>query len=273
MDEEKNVEPDAELTRREWLLRLGETVALLGFSGAACASDQTGATPAAVSENGPLELPPGLYEPSNDHLTHALATDAPFHPIPPGSETDYTRPRTGPFVPQFFSTEEHRVLTRIVELMLGESPGAPVAREIAEWLDLKVFSSAGVRRAARSLAPEHRIIAVAYFGTAAVEELEKSDPQQIYREGLRWVAANSRSGYQKDFIGLSGSDQLEVLRRMSGVLQPESGEDAGTRLFGLMKSGVLRGFYTSSAGLKELDYKGNSFYAEPPGCSGDDHSG
>jgi hypothetical protein len=33
-----------------------------------------------------------------------------------------------------------------------------------------------------------------------------------------------------------------------------------------MRSRTLDGFYTSQQGLEELDYKGNAFYAESPGC-------
>jgi hypothetical protein len=47
----------------------------------------------------------------------------------------------------------------------------------------------------------------------------------------------------------------------------EEADDAGTRLFILLKNQVAHGFYTSQRGLKELDYKGNAFYAECPGCN------
>jgi hypothetical protein len=36
--------------------------------------------------------------------------------------------------------------------------------------------------------------------------------------------------------------------------------------FKLLKAEIIRGFYTSQAGLKEVDYKGNGFYAKSPGC-------
>src|SRR5712692_3123031 len=98
-----------DLTRREWLLRLGETVALVGFSGVAGQAEAQAAALPVGSELG--ALPPGLYEPSNDYLSHALAHDDQFHAIPPGSETDYVRPRHGaPFEPQFFSAPEFKIV-------------------------------------------------------------------------------------------------------------------------------------------------------------------
>ena len=45
-----------------------------------------------------------------------------------------------------------------------------------------------------------------------------------------------------------------------------SAANAGTRFYDLLKAESIRGFYTSRRGLKELDFKGNSFYAESPGC-------
>jgi hypothetical protein len=34
-----------------------------------------------------------------------------------------------------------------------------------------------------------------------------------------------------------------------------------------LKPECIRGFYTSRLGMKELDYTGNSFYGQSPGCS------
>ena len=53
-------EPGKELSRRMWLLRLGSGALLAGCSGIDL--------PAAD----PVKLPPGLYQPSIDHLAHVL---------------------------------------------------------------------------------------------------------------------------------------------------------------------------------------------------------
>jgi len=34
----------------------------------------------------------------------------------------------------------------------------------------------------------------------------------------------------------------------------------------LIRNEAIRGYYTSAAGLKELDYKGNTYYPYCPGC-------
>src|SRR5438105_12842656 len=157
---------DPELTRRLWLLGLGETALGLGFSGSLRARS---------GER--ISLPPGLYEPATDHLGHALQSAGRFHPIPAGSPTDYVKPRSEPFKPLFFSPPEFAAVRRITELILGEGDTpqanrhAAVIDEVAEWIDLRVFSSAGAREAALSLDPLHRAVFAAYHGPGALRDL------------------------------------------------------------------------------------------------------
>ncbi|MFB3920641.1 MAG: gluconate 2-dehydrogenase subunit 3 family protein [Terriglobia bacterium] len=249
-------------TRRQWLLRLGRGVVLTGFSGVAgeLAADTLASQQAA--------LPPGLYLPSNDHLTHALTSDERFRSVPPGSETDYVRPRTGPFVPQFFSAEQFPIVRRLVELFLGDSPqGASTVDEVAEWIDLIVFNAEPVCEAVRRLSPEHRAVADHYHGPEAMRRLETSDPQKVWREGLEWLAAESQRRFGMLFLTLTQDEQLDLLRTISDGRADMASEDAGARLFELLKSQTLDGFYTSRAGVDELDYQGNTYHAECPGCA------
>jgi hypothetical protein len=272
----------SELTRREWLLKLGEAAVLLGFSDAAgdAEAPSTLAPALGLGAQESTELPRGLYEPSNDHLSHALLSDSRFHPIPPGSETDYACPRSEPFEPRFFSRQEFQTVERLVGLMLGEttvsSNPAVVAKDesdenihtvVAQWIDLRVSSAAAVRAAARRLAPDHRALAIAYYGTTApVEELETFDPQGIAREGLEWLAERSQRLHAKVFLALTEDEQIEILKEVSGHWQDRATENAGTRLFKFIKAEAICGFYTSQMGLKELDYRGSAFYAESPRC-------
>ena len=153
--------------RREWLLRLGETAFLMGFSGT-WGEAKPEALAGQVSSPTGAELPPGLYEPSNDHLSHALSSDARFHSIPAGSVTDYVRPRTGPFQPQFLTSQELQTVRRLIELIIGDGAalsGAATAGsagpasqaeaavrsdtvdEVAEWIDLRLSQAPAVRTA------------------------------------------------------------------------------------------------------------------------------
>ena len=273
------------LTRRQWILRLGEAAALAGFSGFS-AEDLSGAgrlspvaaeSQTASSAVGQVPLPPGLYDASADHLTHVLMRDQRFLTPPSGSETEYARPHREPFVPAFFSAEEFPVVRRLVWLSLNSSTGEPAKvavvsdatiEEVAQWIDLAVSQSAAVRDRAQHLSAQHRALAVRYYGREDVEALETSDPQKIWRDGLAWLHQQSASLASKGFLGLPETQQTALLQNMipSGEEAGTEADTAGSRLGRLLKRQLIEGYYTSQAGLKELDYEGNAFHGESPGC-------
>jgi hypothetical protein len=253
--------PDPELTRRLWILGVGETALGLGFAGM---------MKARAIQSAPL--PPGLYQPLTDHLGHALESADRFHPIPTGSQTDYVTPRTGPYKLLFFPPAEFTIVRRLTELILGESAAGKdgktsVVEEVAEWIDLRAYSSAGTRAAAAALDQSHRAVMVAYHGVETVHEIETFDAQKVYREGLARLQDESRSRHKTDFLRIGEKGQLEILADISDERINKDAQTPGTRFFELIKSEVIRGFYTSQAGLKELDFKGNAFYARSPGCN------
>jgi hypothetical protein len=252
---------DSELTRRLWILGLGETALGMGLAGVLGAH---------IGEATPL--PPGLYEPLTDHLGHALQSPGQFHPISPDSPTDYVRARSEPFEPLFFSRAEFVVIRRVTELLLGEEANTRnetqegIVEEVAAWIDLHVFSSAGTREAVLSLDPLHRALLVAYHGAGAVHDLETFDAQMVCRDGLAWLAMQSKSRGNAGFLHLGENEQRQILTLVSDEGSDKHIEHPGTRFFKLMKSETIRGFYTSRIGLTELDFKGNAFYARSPGC-------
>lgn len=247
-----------DLTRRQWILRLGELVALAGMSGII----PEFATLTAGQEVAAIGLPPGLYEPSQDHLVHALSSAGKNWTPPPGSETDYVVPGSGPYQPQFFSAEEFPVATRLLEILLGKvDPGA--ASQAAQWFDLYLHSAAGVRTAAQNLDPMHRVLAVEFFGQDAVRELESADPQTVARSGLVALRLLSARIYGDDFLRLSEKQQIELITT-TGKSQPESDL---RKLYDLARTEAIRGYYTSAEGLKELDFRGNAYYGDSPGCT------
>jgi hypothetical protein len=219
------------MTRREWFLEVGAGVVLAGWS----AADLDAA-----------ELPPGIYEASRDHLSHALAGNR----LAAGGETELVELWKAPV---FFTQAEYRTLLDFVALMLGEPREAPMVTEIAAWIDMRVAESAAVRSAARAMLPGHRTLAVHYYGAESVRRLEDFDAQKICREGMAW---------------LSGKAPLsEVIRSVSDDRPKPREDNAGTRFFDYVKRGVIEGFYTSRVGLEELGRGLPLFSASPPGCS------
>lgn len=235
------------VTRRQWLLQLGGGVVLAGWSGA---------------DLDAADLPPGVYAASRDHLGHALAGN----PVAVGGETELMQLRGATFQPAFFSADEYQILGCLTALMLGEQRDAAVVREIAEWIDLTLVDAGAVQTAARALSPAHRAVAAAYYGAEPVRKVEEFDAQKVTREGIAWIEAQSRRWHGGSFISRSEPRQIAILQFISDERQDRGTENAGTRFFTYLKERVIDGFYTSKAGLEELGYRGNAFYASPPGC-------
>jgi Gluconate 2-dehydrogenase subunit 3 len=214
-------------------------------------------------------VPEGLYEPSRNQLSHALMQNGRFRVIPPDCPTDYVRPRSSPFVPQFFSTSEFALIRCLTEVLLGEPAHAndSVVDEVAEWIDLQAWSAKGIREAASQLLPEHRILIQAFFaGSANAPPDESQDPQRIYREGLQWISDQSKTRYGSPFENTPRSQQIELLQGIIDQQGKAGGNYTPQSFFKLIKAEVIRGFYTSQKGLREIDDKGNGFYARSPGC-------
>jgi hypothetical protein len=251
------IDDSHDLTRRQWLLCLSEFVALAGVSGIVPEfTTQLSAAPQAA-------LPPGLYDPSQDHLVHALSSAGLKWSPPPGSETEYVQRRSEPYRPQFFSGEDWPVVTRFVEILLGNVDPAALSQAV-QWFDLWLTSAERIRMAARQLDPLHRILAVAYYGEESVRELETADPQATARAGVHALRDLSQRLYGRDFLHLTSVEQIELVTTAS---KAESGP-AVHRWFDLARGEAIRGYYTSADGLKELDYKGNAYYGDSPGCEG-----
>jgi hypothetical protein len=250
-----------EITRRQWILRLGEAAALVGFSGfapeiaAALLSDETQYA----------NLPPGLYLPSADMLVHALRSGhQPLVP-PPGTETDYVQLSSSPFHPQFFSPAEFAIVTRLTRIILGEVDAAALS-QATQWIDLWFSTAAEIRQAARQLDPSHRVLAVAYYGEPAVRDLESADPQAAARDGFSELRKLSEANHGRGFLELDDPEQLGVVNSLR-TAQPES---AARKFFELVRNQAIHGYFTSAPGIAELDYKGNAYHPTCPGCAATD---
>jgi hypothetical protein len=66
------------------------------------------------------------------------------------------------------------------------------------------------------------------------------------------------------FLAEHRFDALAEPERVALLTGMEKNSDP---FFKMLKNRTIQGFYTSRQGLKELDYKGNSFYSVCPGCN------
>lgn len=235
------------MTSRRWFLQLGGGAVLAGWSGVDLSA---------------AELPPGLYEPSREHLGHALAG----HPMASNGETELVQVRSTTFDPAFFSAEQYRTALQLTALLLGEASDTPVVHEIVEWMDLTLAEAPAVRTAARALSPANRTLAIYFYGAEAVRKAEDFDPEQLVRNGLAWLEAESQRLHGHAFSSVARAEQVAILSSISDDRPKKRDGHPGEHFFVYFKERVIHGFYTSRAGLEELGYRGNAYYASPPGC-------
>jgi len=134
--------------------------------------------------------------------------------------------------------------------------------QAAQWFDLWLFSAPAVRAAAQQLDPMHRALASAFYGESAVRELETAHPDTVAHVGIRALRDLSGKLYGRDFLQLAEAEQFELLRTASKT-EPETSVH---KFFELIRIEAIRGYYTSAEGLEELDYRGNAYYGQCPGC-------
>jgi hypothetical protein len=258
VNEDPKRPPEADdLTRREWILHLGEFVALAGISG--LVPDFAGHQ---AEQPNASALPSGLYGPSQEHLVHALSSAGKNWTPPPGTETEYAPASSIDYQPKFFSPDDFKVVTRVIEILLGKVEPT-TSSQAAQWLDLRLSAAPGVRTAAQQLDPLHRTLAVAFYGESRVRDLETARPDAIARVGIRALRDLSTRLYGgRDFLQLTAAEQTELLITST---KAEPGTSV-RKFYELTRTEAIRGYYTSAEGLNDLDYHGNAYYGDCPGC-------
>ena len=198
---------------RAWLLRLGELTVLAGVAGLGPAWQVRWLSTVQEAAAG---LPPGLYEPSAEHLVHVLgARDAPL--VPRGAETDFAVPGRSPFQPLFFSHHELDVVhasrrSSARECGRSRAVGGDCLDRLAlaeRQRDPPCRTEASSRCIARSPPPT--------TGEARVVELETVDSQAIVRTGLKLLDQQSRERFGDDFLGLAATALTDLRSRKSAA--------------------------------------------------------
>ncbi|HUE23258.1 MAG TPA: gluconate 2-dehydrogenase subunit 3 family protein [Bryobacteraceae bacterium] len=145
-------------------------------------------------------------------------------------------PRAANYRPSYFSSSEYRTIDILTGLIIpkDETPGAQEAG-VSEFID--------------------------FLAAHGEEEI-----QQPMRDGLKWLDATAKKTYGASFAGLSPEQQTEILRRAASRESAERGGTEGRTFFRLIRRYTVMGYYTSRAGLSELDYPGLQFYSQSPAC-------
>ncbi len=151
------------------------------------------------------------------------------------SHSQPAAPRPATYQPLFFRPSEYETIDLLAELIIpkDESLGAHDAG-VAEFID---------------------------FMVAHDDEL-----QYPFRTGLAWLNAFATEKFQADFASLPAAQQEALLRKLAHRDQQSPAESPGQEFVALMRKYTVYGYYTSRAGLEELDYPGLKLYSASPEC-------
>lgn len=144
--------------------------------------------------------------------------------------------RTGAYQPSYFSPAEYHTIDVLTGLIIpqDESPGAREAG-VSEFID--------------------------FLAAHGEEQI-----RQPMRDGLKWLDATAQRSYGASFTAGTPAQQIELLKKVAYGQGAGPGDGEGQRFFRLIRRYTVMGYYTSRAGLAELDFPGLKFYTESPAC-------
>lgn len=136
--------------------------------------------------------------------------------------------------PQVLSAEQSRTVDIVSELIIPrtETPGARDAK-VHRYIDLML------------------------------DQGLLEDERDAFLAGLTALDERCQREFASGFADLPEEEQFRVLTAMS---------NRGDAFFRQVKDLTIRGYYTSREGLlTELEYEGNSYLTEMPGCTHEEH--
>lgn len=90
--------------------------------------------------------------------------------------------------------------------------------------------------------------------------------QRAMRDGLAWLddAARARAG--APFVDVAEADRRAILDRIAWPGRADPADAAGVAFFNGFRDLTAAGFFSSRLGYEDLDYRGNAYKLEWPGC-------
>ena len=86
------------------------------------------------------------------------------------------------------------------------------------------------------------------------------------RGGLAWLDQECNSRFNTTFVASTNEQRTAVLDDVSGLERPSPDLSHGIAFFRSFRDLVATGFWTSKAGIADLQFTGNVFVAEWNGC-------
>ena len=144
----------------------------------------------------------------------------------------------GEYSPKFFSPHQYMTLCSLCQTIIppDEHSGGAIEAGAPEFIDLLTS--------------------------------ENKDYQLKLGGGLMWLDATCRDRYGDVYLKCAASNQKAILDliayKRNAAKDPSLSQ--GVSFFSFLRNLTTDGFYTSEIGIKDLQYIGNTYVAEFPGC-------
>ncbi len=144
----------------------------------------------------------------------------------------------GNYAPKFFTERQYKTLRALCQMIIppDDRSGGAIEAGAPEFIDLLTS--------------------------------ENKDYQLKLGGGLMWLDATCRDRFGKVYLDCSPAEQKEMLDliayRENAKKDPALSQ--GIQFFSFLRDLTTDGFFTSEIGIKDLQYIGNTFLAEFPGC-------
>jgi hypothetical protein len=154
------------------------------------------------------------------------------------------------YTPKFFTAHEYETVSALADLIIprDERSGSATDEGVPEFIDFLMQDEPKLP--------------------------EESRRQTAMRGGLAWLDLECQRRYDKMFVACTDAERTAVLDDISVPL-PDDTPDApstaaalapGRAFFASFRDLVASGFWTTKAGMADLQYMGNRYVAEWTGC-------
>jgi gluconate 2-dehydrogenase gamma chain len=154
------------------------------------------------------------------------------------AQDDRSHASDGHYTPKFFSAHAYQTLRSLCQTIIppDDKAGGALEAGAPEFIDLLTS--------------------------------ENQHYQMTLGGGLAWLDSECKDRYGKAYLECADAQQKELLDQIAyrdnAVKDPALGP--GVKFFSLLRDLTTDGFFTSQIGIKYLEYIGNTYVAEFPGC-------
>lgn len=147
-----------------------------------------------------------------------------------------TRASGTPFAPRFFTEHELATVRVLADLVIprDERSGGAIDAGVPEFMDFILSENSGM--------------------------------QTPHRGGLAWLDAESRERFGKDFVDATDGQRRQLLDDIAWPKKAKPEYSQGVAFFNRFRDLTASGFFSSKMGVADLQYIGNTFVQEWPGC-------